>query len=121
MRVLILALVLSACVAKSAPLAPVQPPAPAPVTAPAPKPEPPRNLVCEAFKGVNDKAVCTPYLTRADAQTAMIVYGGQQIHCAYTLDGVRCHDPILIVQSPPAPVQDSKPPAGKTKKPEPKK
>lgn len=121
--VIALAIIVTACVQRPAPVAPLQP---APVAAPAPvatapkvelaKPEPPKNFVCEAFKGVNDKVTCTPYVT-AGMHTAMMNLGdGQQLHCKYTENGVECHAPITIVQSPPAPVQDKKPSAPAKKK-----
>lgn len=110
--VLILILSLAACIQRT-PQAPVQPapvaqPAPKPVAPPAP-PAPAKNLVCEAWQGVNAKAACTPYLTTDTMHTAMIAIDGQQLHCAYTAKGVECHAPIVIVQQPAPPVEDKEP------------
>lgn len=115
MRLYTIAL-LAACSSSDATPAPtkpvvIQPPA---VVVAAPLP-PPRNLVCEAFKGVNDKATCVPYLTdagEAHAHTAMVTLGQTLLHCGYGVGspGVVCTDAISVRQQPPAPTQ---PPAKK--------
>lgn len=86
---------------------------PAPVSLAVAPPAPPRNLVCEAFKGVNDKAGCVPYFTDSGerhAHTAMVTLGQQQFHCAYNneLLSVTCAEPIVIRQQPaPPPAPDA--------------
>jgi hypothetical protein len=106
----ILALVLfTACSSSDAKPAP----APAPVVVAPPAP-PPKNLVCEAFKGVNDKATCVPYLTdagEAHAHTAMVTLGQTLLHCGYGVGspGVVCTDAIVIRQTPPAPTAPAEP------------
>jgi len=121
--IILIALVLSfaACVAKPAPIAPKPVVAPAAVVAAAPEPPAPQvNLVCEAFKGVNDKATCAPTFTdvgELHVYMATVTLGGQQLACRTDLSmlGVLCTDPIVIKQQPPPPTED------KAKKPESKK
>lgn len=123
MRYLVLALVLVACT-RPAPVAPQQPylVSTEPV---AEKPEPakpePTNLVCEAFRGVNEKALCAPHHTdvgELHIHTATITLQGQQLACRQdtTMLGVLCSDPIVIKQQPPPPTVDKAPTKKKTKR-----
>lgn len=83
----------------------------------------PANAVCEAFKGVNGTAQCTPGHTdvgELHIHTATVTLGQQQFACRTDLSmlGVLCGDPIVIKQQPPAPVEDKKPaPPAKKGKP----
>ena len=122
---IVIALALVGCVQRPAPVAPAQPApeAPKPVAV-TPAPAPPVNAVCEAFKGVNGSAGCTPHHTdvgELHIHTATVTLGEQRFACRTDLSmlGVLCGDTIVVKQQPPPPTVDATytNASGKTKTP----